>query len=347
MVSDFGIAKVLDGSAPLTRSTEIMGTIAYLAPEQRFNTKRVDRRADVYALGTIFYEMIMGFPPLGKFPWPRETQDGFPLGIQAILERCLAINPEDRYPDAGALASELDKTRQHAAEGKIATKKGSPAKRTDDRTRQDHAPQADRIEQWFQVLRSGTTRERLAVVREMVEKIDAREAKAIVKLYPGEEDRVRWGLIRVIGELRICAATPLIIGELKKPFHRECAIEALGKIGSDEGFIPLREYVTENPDSALIALLPLARTGKQRSIKCLQKYLTHEMAILRQAAVRALACVATPECLEILKDHLTREQDDKVRSTIQQTIQALENVLLPSIEKIRQDLRIVTKARPA
>ena len=83
VVSDFGIAKVLNfEKMSLLPSGEILGTIAYLAPEQRFSSKKVNRRADVYALGAILYEMLMGFPPLGNFPKPVEVDPGLP-GIPA------------------------------------------------------------------------------------------------------------------------------------------------------------------------------------------------------------------------------------------------------------------------
>ena len=61
----------------------------------------------------------------------------------------------------------------------------------------------DRIESWSGVLRAGSTRERLAVVREMADKLLPSEANAVLKLYPEEGDRVRWGLMRVLGELKI------------------------------------------------------------------------------------------------------------------------------------------------
>jgi len=189
----------------------------------------------------------------------------------------------------------------------------------------------DRIESWFQVLRTGTTRERLGVVREMVEKISPGEAKAIIKIYPEEGDRVRWGLIRVLGELRIEPATPLIISDLRSAFHTECAIEALGKIGSEEAYNAIREYVTEHPESAIIALLPLAKTGKQKAIKYLHPYLSHEMAILRQAAVQALASIKTAESLQALKEQLCTERDEKVRSSLFQAVHSMQAVLLPDI----------------
>jgi serine/threonine protein kinase len=330
-VSDFGIAKVLNrGAEALTRSDEIIGTIAYLAPEQRHSAKRVDRRADVYALGAILYEMIMGFPPLGKFPWPGETRASFPAELQAILEKCLAILPDDRFAHAGFLLLDLKKLRntdEHLAASSLPEAGAKEERMLFNVKAGGCHGESDHIEVWLGTLRLGTTRERLAVVREMVNKMDAREASAILKMYQGEGDRVRWGLIRALGQLRVKAAVPLILQELKSPFHRECAIEALGNIGSEEAFDPIREFLSKNPESASIALLPLARTGKRRAMKHLQRYLSVDLAVVRQAAIRAIASIECPECLGILKTHASVERDDKVRSFLQQSLKSLEAAL--------------------
>jgi hypothetical protein len=333
VVSDFGIAKVLDFErTPLTQSGEILGTIAYLAPEQRFSTKKVNRRADVYALGAILYEMLMGFPPLGKFPWPREVIPGFPESLDSILGKCLSIDPGKRFEHAGFLQIELEKCPEFKSGTKAECPAGFPAKEFIVMEEESPAPvKTDRIEAWFHVLRTGTTRERLAVVREMVDKITPAEAKAVLKLYPEEGDRVRWGLIRVLGELRIEAATPLILSDLNGPFHTECAIEALGKIGSEEAYNAIREYVLLHPESAMIALLPMARTGKKKAIKYLRRYLNHEMAVFRESAVRALASIASAESLYELKEQLCLERDEKVRSSLFQAVRSLQAVLLPDI----------------
>ena len=345
MVSDFGIAKLIGREqAPLTRSSEVLGTIAYLAPEQRRSTKNVDKRADVYTLGAILYEMIMGFPPLGRFPWPRETQPDFPEAIQCILAKCLAFEPEGRHMHAGFVLNDLDEYMESIGEKPVHAHERSLQADADKQEVAARAMRGDRIEGWLRILRLGTTRERLSAVREMVETIQPREANAILKLYRGEEGRVRWGLMRVMGELRITAATPMIISELKNPYHRECAIEALGKIGSDEAFAPIRDYVMENPDSALMALLPLARTGKQNAISCLQTYLANEMAIMRQTAVRALASIATQECLEILRKHLVDERDERVRTAVIQSVHYLEQLLFPVIDKFSQQTEILARA---
>jgi hypothetical protein len=333
VVSDFGIAKVLDSSnVSLTQSGEILGTIAYLAPEQRFSTKKVNRRADVYALGAILYEMLMGFPPLGKFPWPREVQANFPESLQTVLEKCLVIDPESRLEHAGLLKLELEKCpeleREKGSEILIESRTGNILATESGET----TPiKTDRFESWFHVLRMGTTRERLAIVREMIEKITPVEAKAVLKIYPEEEDRVRWGLIRVLGELKIEAATPLILSDLNSPLHTECAIEALGKIGSYEAYTAIREYVMAHPESALIAMLPMAKTGKQRAIKNLSGYLNHEMAVLRQAAIQALASIGSMESLKLIKAQMYVERDEKVRASLFQTVHSLQAILEPAI----------------
>jgi hypothetical protein len=340
VVSDFGIAKILNyEKSALTQSGEILGTIAYLAPEQRFSSKKVNRRADVFALGAILYEMLMGFPPLGKFPRPIEINPDFPESLQAILEKCLATDPDNRYEHAGHLQTELEKCSEFANDiSRIAACPNPPVKRAFTIADDVNALpiKTDRIESWFQVLRTGTTRERLGIVREMVEKLSSAEAKAIVKIYPEEGDRVRWGLIRVLGELRIDSAIPLILSDLRNSYHTECAIEALGKIGSEEAYNTIRDYVSEHPESAIIALLPLAKTGKQKAVRYLQRYLNHELAVLRQTAVQALASIASVESMQALKEQLSIERDDKVRSSLFQAVHSLQAGMLPDITTIQK-----------
>ncbi len=329
-VSDFGIAKALTGGVPtLTASSEIIGTIAYLAPEQRLSAKKVDRRADVYGLGALLYEMVMGFPPLGKFPWPRETQPSFSPRLQAMIAKCLATDPEDRYQHAGLLLFEVDSYRKTLGPcGSHTEPQEGPALRLETEAKRVLEANSDRIESWLRTLRLGTTRERLSTVREMIEKMEPCEAKAVLKLFEGEDDRVRWGLIRVLGELRVPGATRIILNELKRPYHREVAIEALGKIGSEEAFPAIRRFLAENPESANLVLLPLARTGKLKALRDLRHYLADRLAVVRQSAVRAIAAIESQECLQILREHMSVEPDDRVRKAVQQSMQSLETTLM-------------------
>jgi WD40 repeat protein len=119
-VADWGIAKRLDegdvpaheidvgyGEPNTTRDGSILGTPAYMAPEQR-EGRPVDRRADVYALGAILRDILVG-PPLRsqKNPEPPESPPAALADLAAIVAKAMAPDPDDRYESASYLAVEL------------------------------------------------------------------------------------------------------------------------------------------------------------------------------------------------------------------------------------------------
>lgn len=344
VISDFGFAGTLDPDRSARKhSGEILGQIAYQAPERRFAAQKPSQRADVYSLGAMLYEMLMGFPPLGNFPWPLDVHMDFPEPLQSILQKCLVAEADKRYENAGSLHLDLAKCSASTDEyGDAIEDIVAGNGFGEDKDLMMPRLKTDRIEAWFRLLRTGTAKDRLATIREMVDRIEPAEAKAILKLYSEEGDRVRWGLIRVLGELKIQSATPLILNDLRNPFHTECALEALGKIGSGDAYNAIREYVREHPENAVNALMPLARTGRQRGIRFLRRYLSHEMPLLRQAAVQALASVASEDSLRVLKEHLCVEKDETVRSNLFLAVHSLQTILLPDIDMPHQ-----TEAQPS
>ncbi len=107
-------------SSTLTVAGSVMGTPAYMAPEQA-RGEPVDQRADVFALGAMLYHVLAGAPPynartatdviaaaaLGKIVPLKQRVKHAPRDLVAILERAMAPRPADRYPNAGELAEEL------------------------------------------------------------------------------------------------------------------------------------------------------------------------------------------------------------------------------------------------
>jgi serine/threonine protein kinase len=103
LVADFGIART--DSLDLTRSGAAMGTLAYMAPEQRSKARSVDGRADVYAAAGTLYALITGREPLDLYVNADWT--GIPEPLIPILAKATSYAAEARHPDANALAAEL------------------------------------------------------------------------------------------------------------------------------------------------------------------------------------------------------------------------------------------------
>ena len=133
-VMDFGIAKVL-GSEGRTRTGATMGTPAYMAPEQIKGAKDVDERADIYALGITFYEMLAGQTPFEKDkdtdsefalmeaqvhrdpPDPRTYYPGVPGEAVGVIMRALAKLPGDRFQTVHEMAAAMEQVAPATAAG--------------------------------------------------------------------------------------------------------------------------------------------------------------------------------------------------------------------------------------
>ena len=120
MLTDFGIAKALAGGGTLTEVGSIVGTPAYMSPEQAAGERDIDGRSDLYSLGVMGYSMLAGHPPfdgdsvqailaqhMTAEPAPLEDVADVPGKTAHAIHRCLAKDPADRWPSASAFQKEI------------------------------------------------------------------------------------------------------------------------------------------------------------------------------------------------------------------------------------------------
>lgn len=123
-VLDFGIAKLANDvdAKQQTSASLVMGTPPYMSPEQCRGAGKVDCRSDVYSLGCVLYALVTGKPPFSAEgagvlmlqhmteppPRPSTRTPGIPPKVDALILRCLAKNPDERFASGTALAAALD-----------------------------------------------------------------------------------------------------------------------------------------------------------------------------------------------------------------------------------------------
>lgn len=108
VLSDFGIAKGFEDSVQLTATGLAVGTVLYMSPEQA-QGKPLDGRSDLYSLGLVFFEMLVGFRPDRTFGGYTESLPPELSRYQRILDGLLARDPNERFADAEQLIEALDK----------------------------------------------------------------------------------------------------------------------------------------------------------------------------------------------------------------------------------------------
>jgi serine/threonine protein kinase len=112
-IADFGLAKLFGHDsmeANLTETNQVMGTVKYMAPEQMEGAKDIDHRADIYSLGVVFYEMLTGELPLGRFSPPsRKVQ--IDIRLDEVVMRALEKQPNLRYQHAEEVKTEVESVR--------------------------------------------------------------------------------------------------------------------------------------------------------------------------------------------------------------------------------------------
>jgi serine/threonine protein kinase len=108
-IADFGIAKIIgkNDDYSLTGTRHALGTPNYMAPEQMDTPTKVDHRADIYAVGVVFYEMLTGELPMGRFELPSKKLK-VDIRVDEVVLKALERNPDLRYQTVGAVKTDIN-----------------------------------------------------------------------------------------------------------------------------------------------------------------------------------------------------------------------------------------------
>jgi serine/threonine-protein kinase len=133
-VLDFGISKTPVTGSNLTATQSVMGTPAYMSPEQMRSSRDVDHRTDIWALGVVLFELLQGVPPFGgdtfssmvikvvNDPLPRMTVP-LPGELDAIIYRCLEKDPARRFQNVAELAQALARYAQSETQAALSVQR--------------------------------------------------------------------------------------------------------------------------------------------------------------------------------------------------------------------------------
>lgn len=112
-LADYGIALLADDDERYTRTGAAVGSVAFMAPEQRLDARSVTAAADVYAAGTTLYRLVTGGTPVDLFTADVSSPRWMdvPEDLRPVLRRATQLQPEDRYPTAAAFADALAHAR--------------------------------------------------------------------------------------------------------------------------------------------------------------------------------------------------------------------------------------------
>lgn len=167
-LTDFGIAKMLSPSQ-FTSTSMQMGTPYYMAPEQKVDAGNVDKRADIYALGVVLFELLTLENTIG-LELPSELNKDLPSVIDPIIKRAVATKPDDRYGEAKELSEALKKVVDSFSEqAQITRKESEKQKRREEEQRRRDAEELKQKENKEQAENERRVREKEEAEQKRIE----------------------------------------------------------------------------------------------------------------------------------------------------------------------------------
>jgi serine/threonine protein kinase len=313
-LADFGIATELWGqSTALTRTNESLGTIDYIAPEQRENAKHVDARSDIFSIGVVLYQCITGQKPVGAFPQPIERVPEIPAALNQLVMKCLQTSPSNRFKSGRQLHDELEHI---LADMSVAAAHPSRSldREPDLPTTIDKEHARGPLDQILRRLAQTSLTEKITLKSRILETVEPGNADTLLAALPTLDGFARDVVIEALSRIKARQACPILIDLLKDPYVCKVAATALGEIGCPEAEKPLLDLLQGSQPLGYTALLPLGKLHSTQALKFMLKYLKHDLAWVRVLAVEALTMLPGADVQRHLQEVAAKDGDADVRA---------------------------------
>jgi serine/threonine protein kinase len=310
---DFGIATVLWGQeSRLTRTNEVMGTIDYIAPEQKENSKNVDFRADLYSIGVIVYSLITGIKPQGAFLAPIEICPYIPKALNSITMKCLQPEPAKRYKSTINLYNDLSAVCKLLRENPF-----QPSDFYSGELKKN-------LKQILLEMKSSSIHQKIKLKKIFLEQVDKNDEKLLLEYLQDSEGLIKETIIEGLGKIKSKNSCQFLIDLLSNSYYNKSAAKALGEIECLEAENKLIDLLVMNNDFSHIAMLPLAKLNSKASAKYLIKFLktqTHKWILME--GIHALSLMTDHKAQNYLSFISLNHQDADIRSFAKKLIRRI------------------------
>lgn len=242
-VTDFGVCLWEgDEGTRLTRSRMVVGTLGFMAPEQHGDPRKVDARADIYALGALLYEFTTGRPYAQVMLPPASARPGFPPALARILMDALAPDPQRRIPTMALFQERMASWLETAeAVGWGSEPLHGPVARTEARTLArprtaalDPPPAAveeeSRFRPYLDALASGSVGVRREIAQRLAIQVQAEDLPFLLGALQEVPDAARFAVVEALGRVGDASALDPLMDRLNDPYCQKEAAEATARI---------------------------------------------------------------------------------------------------------------------
>jgi serine/threonine protein kinase len=309
---DFGIS--LFANEDFTRLTHthlVMGTLAYMSPEQQTSPQDVNHLSDIYSVGVILYELFTGQKPVGRFRDPSKLVQGFPEKLETCILKCLEELPAQRYQNIQDLQRDLIELWDQGLF-------------SDEQEHQKILTYDERVGIWLNQWQHGSSREKLIAKENILNNVQEEDVGTLIETIRNGNDNIGIAVFPALAKLGAPESLDLLLEHLGNPLFTRDICLGLGRIGDSAALPALIRLVKKKTPFSDAALKPIARIGEEKHLKVILPFLKSKDASERKAAVMALSTPKSRKYLKILKKTMQNEKETDIRNLLYKLIKKLE-----------------------